>query len=153
VLAGLGDRVARPGHVAVATILSGATAALYVATESLAVAYVGVFLWGVDVAFFDVPAKTLMQRYAPTRFHGRVLSINQSLEPLADVIVAPAAALALGFVGVQLLGVVGGGIAAVGGLYAWRRSRHLGPPPPAGPVDPSAGTARDAIALGGSAPG
>jgi MFS family permease len=43
-LAVIGDRVARPKYVAVATIVSGATAALYVGTESLAVAYVGVFL-------------------------------------------------------------------------------------------------------------
>src|SRR5690606_23516367 len=51
-LAVLGDRVARPRYVAIATIVSGATAALYVGTESLVVAYVGVFLWGIDVAFF-----------------------------------------------------------------------------------------------------
>jgi predicted MFS family arabinose efflux permease len=75
VIAALGDRVATPRHVAVATVVSGATAALYLGTESLAVAVVGVFLWGVDVAFFYVPAKTLLQRYTPRRAHGRVLSI------------------------------------------------------------------------------
>jgi len=151
-LAALGDRIARPRYVAIAVIVSGATAALYVGTHSLAVAFVGVFLWGVDVAFFYVPAKTLLQRYAPTRYHGRVLSLNQSLEPLAGMIITPLGALALGVVGVQLLGVLGGVAAAIGGLVALRLGWRLAVPAPV-PVDPTAGTPRDAIALGGSAPG
>src|SRR5690606_5195135 len=99
---------AKPRYVAVAVVLSGATAALYVGTHSVAVAFVGVFLWGVDVAFFYVPAKTLLQRYAPTSYHGRVLSLNQSLEPLAGMIITPIGAVALGVVSVQALGVIGG---------------------------------------------
>lgn len=91
-LAAIGDRVARPRYLAIATIVSGATAALYLGTGSLAVAYVGVFLWGIDVAFFYVPAKTLLQRYSPTSAHGRILSLNQSFEPLAAVVMAPVAA-------------------------------------------------------------
>lgn len=151
-LAALGDRMARPRYVAVAIVVSGATAALYVGTQSLAVAFVGVLLWGVDVAFFYVPAKTLLQRFAPAEFHGRVLSLNQSLEPLAGMVVTPLGALALGVVGVQVLGVVGGAIAAAGGLVALGLARRLVVPGP-GPVDPTAGSPRDAIALGGSAPG
>lgn len=151
-LAAVGDRIARPRFVAVAVIVSGATAALYVGTHSLAVACVGVFLWGVDVAFFYVPAKTLLQRYAPTEFHGRVLSLNQALEPAAGMIVTPLGAIVLGFVGVQLLGVLGGAVAAIGGLVALRLGRRLVVPARV-PVDPTAGTSRDAIALGGSAPG
>jgi len=151
-LAALGDRIARPRYVALAIVVSGATAVLYVGTHSLVVAFIGVFLWGVDVAFFYVPAKTLLQRFAPTAYHGRVLSLNQSLEPLAGIIVTPLGALALGFVGVQLLGVIGGVVAALGGLVALRLGWRLAVPAP-GPVDPTAGTPRDAIALGGSAPG
>jgi len=94
-VAAIGDRVARPRYVAIATIASGAAAALYLGTESLAVAFVGVFLWGVDVAFFYVPTKTLLQRYSPANAHGRILSLNQSLEPLGSVVGAPAAALML----------------------------------------------------------
>lgn len=151
-LAALGDRIARPRYVAIAIIVSGATAALYVGTQSLAVAFVGVFLWGVDVAFFYVPAKTLLQRFAPTAFHGRVLALNQALEPAAGMIVTPLGAVALGVVGVQALGMIGGGVAAFGGVIAlwlgWRLTVPTGVP-----VDPRAGTPRDAIALGGSAPG
>ena len=151
-LAALGDRIARPRYVAIAVIVSGATAALYVGTHSVVVAFVGVFLWGVDVAFFYVPAKTLLQRYAPTAYHGRVLSLNQSLEPLAGMIITPIGALALGVISVQALGIVGGAIAAVGGLVALRLGWRLAVPTGVA-ADPRAGTPRDAIALGGSAPG
>jgi predicted MFS family arabinose efflux permease len=151
-LAKIGDRIARPRYVAIAVVVSGATAALYLGTESLVVAFIGVFLWGVDVAFFYVPAKTLLQRYAPIAFHGRVLSLNQSLEPAAGIVMTPLGAVALAVVSVQWLGVIGGALATLGGLWLWRRARRLALPPP-GPVDPHAGTARDAIALGGSAPG
>jgi predicted MFS family arabinose efflux permease len=152
-LAALGDRIAKPRYVALAVVVSGATAALYLGTESVVVAFVGVFLWGVDVAFFYVPAKTLLQRYAPMEFHGRILSLNQALEPAAGIVMTPIGALALGVVGVQVLGIAGGVGAVLGGLVALRFARRLRPPPPAGPFDDREGTARDAIALGGAAPG
>jgi predicted MFS family arabinose efflux permease len=128
-LAAVGDRIARPRYVAVATIVSGGTAALYLGTRSLPVAYVAVFLWGVDVAFFFVPAKTLMQRYSPTAAHGRILSLNQSLEPLASIVMAPVAAALVGVAGVQALGVGGGAAVAVAGAIALGLARHLGPFP------------------------
>ena len=152
-LAVIGERIARPRYVAVAMIVSGLTAALYLGTESKVVAFVGVFLWGVDTAFFYVPARTLLQRYAPTAFHGRVLSLNQSLEPAAGIVMTPLAALALGVVSVQVLGITAGLLATGGGLVLFRWARRLGPPPPVVPLDPTAGTSRDAIALGGAAPG
>jgi predicted MFS family arabinose efflux permease len=152
-LARIGERIARPRYVAIAVIVSGLTAAIYLGTRSLTVAFIGVFLWGADVAFFYVPAKTLLQRYAPIAFHGRILSLNQSLEPLAGVIVTPLGALVLGVVSVRLLGVLGGALATVGGVMVLLWSRRLGPVPVATAVDPSAGSARDAVALGGSTPG
>ncbi|MEO7837472.1 MAG: MFS transporter [Acidimicrobiales bacterium] len=152
-LAAVGERIARPRYVALATVVSGGTAALYLGTDSLAVAFVGVFLWGVDVAFFYVPAKTLLQRYSPLAAHGRVLSLNQSLEPAAGLVMAPVAAVLVGVVGVQRLGVAGGAVVAVAGVVALHLSRRLGPPPPAVLGDPTAGSPREAIALGGPAPG
>jgi predicted MFS family arabinose efflux permease len=129
-LARLGDRMARPRYVAVATVVSGATAAIYLSTESLVIAFIGVFLWGIDVAFFYVPAKTLLQRYAPAAAHGRILSINQSLEAVGALIATPVAAAAAGALGVQVLGVAGGAAAAVAGIVALRLARRLGPAPP-----------------------
>jgi hypothetical protein len=104
------------------------------------------------VAFFYVPAKTLLQRYAPVSAHGRILSLNQSLEPLAAVAVTPLAAVAVGIVGVRQLGVAGGVVVAVAGVIALRLAARLSPVPRPGPVDTTAGTARDAVALGGPAP-
>ncbi len=153
VLATIGARVARPRNVAIAMVVSGLTAAAYVGTESVVIAFVAVFLWGLDVAFFYVPAKTLLQRYAPTEFHGRVLSLNQALEPAASVVVTPIAAVAVGVLSVQAMGLIGGLFAVVSGAVALSFVPRLGPPPTARSVDPRAGTSRDAIALGGPAPG
>jgi predicted MFS family arabinose efflux permease len=152
-LAVVGERIARPRYVAIAMVVSGLTAALYLGTESEIVAFVGVFLWGVDTAFFYVPARTLLQRYAPTAFHGRVLSLNQSLEPAAGIVMTPLVALALAVVSIQVLGIAAGVIATIGGLVLLRLARNLSPPPPPVPLDPTAGSSRDAIALGGAAPG
>lgn len=152
-VAAIGGRAATPRWVALAGIASGITAALYLGTRWLPVAGVGVFLWGVGVAFFYAPAKTLLQRYAPTTAHGRILSLNQSLEPLASMVTAPLAAALVVTLGVQAAGMAGGAAAVFAGAVALRRGRHLAPPPAGVPLDPAAGTSRDAIALGGSAPG
>ncbi len=151
-LAVVGDRVARPRYAALAMIVSGATAALYLGTESEVVAFIGVFLWGVDTAFFFVPTRTLLQRYAPTAFHGRVLSLNQSLEPAAGIVATPLAAVALAVVSVQALGLVAGALAAAGGVVMLLLARGLALPT-ASDYDPTAGSSRDAVALGGAAPG
>jgi predicted MFS family arabinose efflux permease len=151
-LAVVGERIARPRYVALAMIVSGITAAIYLGTESEVVAFIGVFLWGVDTAFFFVPTRTLLQRYAPARVHGRVLSLNQSLEPAAGIVATPLAAVALGVVSVQALGVVAGAIATVGGVVLLVLARGLAAPT-ASDYDPTAGSSRDAVALGGAAPG
>jgi predicted MFS family arabinose efflux permease len=151
-LAVVGERIARPRYVALAMIVSGLTAALYLGTESEVVAFVAVFLWGVDTAFFFVPARTLLQRYAPAEFHGRVLSLNQSIEPAAGIVMTPLVAVALGVISVQTLGVAAGAVATAGGVVLLWIARGLAPPT-ASEYDPTAGSSRDAIALGGAAPG
>ena len=151
-VAAVGERLATPRVVALATVVSGATAALYLGTTSIVVAYVGVFLWGVDVAFFYTPAKTLLQRWAPVSAHGRILSLNQALEPAAQVVATPVAAGLVVWLGVQSLALAAGAVVAVAGLLALRRASRLPPVPTAIVVDATAGSARDAVALGGPAP-
>jgi predicted MFS family arabinose efflux permease len=151
VLAAWGDRLVRPTIIGAAVVASGLTAALYLGTSSVTVAFIGVFLWGVDVAFFYVPARTLLQRYAPSRFHGRVMALNHSLEPAAGIVMTPLAALALLVVSVSALGVGAGLIATVGGCFMWRRARRLPVPEPSEVADPP--SLRDAIGLGGAPPG
>ena len=132
-------------------IVSGATAALYLGTESEIVAFVGVFLWGVDTAFFFVPARTLLQRYAPAAFHGRVMSLNQSLEPTAGIVMTPLAAVALGVVERADAGDRRRGDRHRRRCRAAPARRGLAAPT-ASEYDPTAGSSRDAIALGGAAP-
>ena len=152
-LAKIGDRIARPRYVAIAAVavrldcrvvrrhhLVGGRAGRRVPVGGRR----GVLLRAGQDAFAAVRAPA---------FHGRILSLNQSLEPLAGMVITPIGALALGLVSVQVLGVAGGGLTIVGGLLLWRWARGLSAVPAGGPVDPTAGTACDAIALGGSAPG
>ncbi|HWH35835.1 MAG TPA: MFS transporter [Acidimicrobiales bacterium] len=153
VLATRGQALARPRVVAAATVVSGAAAVVYIGTRSLVVALIGVFFWGACVGFFYAPAKTLLQRYTPVAAHGRILSINQSLEPLSDLVVTPLAALALVGADVRLVGVGAGAVLAAAGLVALVTAHRLGPLPPPAAGDPGAGTSRDAVALGGPAPG
>ena len=64
----------------------------------------------------------------------------------------PLAALALGVVSIQALGIIAGAIATVGGVVLLLLARGLAAPS-ASDYDVTAGSSRDAIALGGAAPG
>jgi predicted MFS family arabinose efflux permease len=118
----LGDRVAGPRALSVSVILSGLTAALYVGTRIPAVAMVGVFLWGVDVAFFSAPSRTLLQRNSPPEAHGRVLALYRTMHSVADVTALPLAGLAAGVIGVQATALSMAALAFVAGLVALRAS-------------------------------
>jgi MFS family permease len=54
----IGDRLASIRALAVSVALSGVAAATYVRTRLIAVAFVGVVAWGVDVAFFLPPCRS-----------------------------------------------------------------------------------------------
>lgn len=153
VIATRGQGLARPRSVAIATAASGVAAMVYVGTTWLPVAFVGVFLWGAGVAFFYAPAKTLLQRYTPVAAHGRILAINQSLEPLADMAITPLTAFALVGGDVRLLGIGAGVMLSSAGIVALLASRRLGSLPPALPVYLTAGKSRETLAHGGPALG
>jgi MFS family permease len=112
----LGDRVATPRVLAVSVLLSGFTAVAYVGTRLIAVAFVGVFLWGVDVAFFSAPSRTLLQRATPASSHGRVLSLFNTVESWVAMLAIPLAGLVASAVGVQGLAFIVGAIATTAGL-------------------------------------
>ena len=151
-LAAIGDRIARPRSVALATIFSGATAALYVGTESLAVVFVAVFLWGTGVALFYVPSKTLLQRYSPLAFHGRILSLNQSLEPMASLVVTPIAAVRWARSACPFS--VCSEARARSDRDSPRRASHRLPPVPRPrAADTSSGSSHDGLTRPGPAPG
>lgn len=124
----LGDRVATAGALACTVLLSGVAAATYIGTGSPAVAAVGVFLWGVDVAFFSAPARALLQRHAPVVAHGRVLGLHATLHAGGDLVALPVAGLLADLWGVQVAALAFAVLAVVAGAAGWLASRRLGAP-------------------------
>ncbi len=116
----LGSRVTNPRFLAATVALSGATAAAYVGTHIIAVAFVGVALWGVDVAFFAAPSRTMLQQHTPPSLHGRVLALNRTLHNASDVVSLPLAGAAMSWAGPQGTGLAVGAIAACAGLAGLR---------------------------------
>jgi predicted MFS family arabinose efflux permease len=116
VLPRLGERVAGVRPLAWAVTLSGLTAGLYVGTHSVLAAYAGVFLWGVDVASFAAPSRTLLQRGSPVHAHGRVLALYRTAHSVADVVALPLTGLAVARFGVQAAGLAMAGIAGAAGV-------------------------------------
>jgi MFS family permease len=131
----LGDRVARPRAVAASVVLSGVAAAIYVGTGLIAVAFLGVFLWGVDVAFFSAPSRTLLQRATPVSAHGRILSLSTTVESWASMAVVPLAGIVASSIGVRGVAFIAAGVASAVGLAGFLRA----PAPPA----PAVGDLRD----------
>lgn len=104
-------------------------AAVYVATGSLVIAMAGVFLWGVDVAFFMPPMQTVLQRSTPVEAHGRVMSLAATANGVGSLVAIPIAGVAVGAMGVSGTGALVGLIAVLAGLAgaAAASSRgHLG---------------------------
>jgi predicted MFS family arabinose efflux permease len=115
ILPRLGDRVASVRTLALAVGGSGFAAALYVGTHTLAVAMVGVFLWGVDVAFFLPPMQTVLQRSTPVDTHGRVMAVASAVNGLGQLIAIPLAGLIVGAIGVSGTGAMVGALAVLAG--------------------------------------
>jgi len=121
----LGERVTGTRALSLSVLLSGLTAGLYVGTRNPAVAVVGVFLWGVDVAFFSAPSRTLLQRNSPPEAHGRVLALYRTAHSVADVFALPLTGLAAGVIGVQAAALCVASTAIVAGFIGFRSSGGL----------------------------
>jgi predicted MFS family arabinose efflux permease len=117
-----GGWVATPRALAVSVLLSGFAAVIYVGTGSAAVAFVGVFLWGVDVAFFSAPSRTLLQRATPIAAHGRVMSLFTTVESWAGMLAIPLAGLIAEQIGVRGLALVAAGITTTAGVVGVLRA-------------------------------
>jgi sugar phosphate permease len=121
----LGDRVATARALACTVLLSGLAAATYIGTSSAAVAAIGVFLWGADVAFFAAPARTLLQRHAPVHAHGRVLGLHSTLHAWGDLVALPLTGFLAELVGIQSAAMAFAGVAVVAGAVGWFAARRL----------------------------
>jgi MFS transporter, DHA3 family, macrolide efflux protein len=96
----LGDRLASFGWVALGVGASGLAAIVYLGTPFVAVAFVGVGLWGVATAVIAGPSRTLLQRSSPESTHGRVLAADMVAGSAAELIGVAAAGILVGAFGV-----------------------------------------------------
>jgi predicted MFS family arabinose efflux permease len=120
----IGDRVASVRALAASVAVSGVAAAVYVGTHVVAVAFAGVFVWGVDVAFFMPPMQTLLQRATPIESHGRVLALAATLDGTGSLVAIPLTGLAVAAVGVPATGAMVGALAVAAGLAGWTVDRR-----------------------------
>lgn len=126
----LQDRVTSFGWVAAGAAASGMTAALYLGTPWVAVAFVGVALWGLVTAILSGPTRTLLQRNAHESVHGRVLATDQVGASGAQLLgIALTGVLVDAFgVSAALLGL-GSAVAVVALLLDRSERRAVSPPP------------------------
>lgn len=127
VVSRLGERVARVRVAAVAAMVSGLAAALYVGTAVPAVAFTGILLWGCVTALFVAPARTLVQRATPVSTHGRVMAIDGTLNSGGHLVALPLVGLAAAAAGVQAAGVAFAAVPVVGGIVTLWRTRAGNP--------------------------
>jgi MFS family permease len=116
----LGDRLASVRALAASVAVSGVAAATYVGTHLVAVAFVGVVAWGVDVAFFLPPMQVVLQRATPTAAHGRILALSSTADGVANLVAIPLAGVCVGLLGVRATGVLVGALAVVAGIAGWK---------------------------------
>ena len=101
IAANLGDRLATFRFVVAGVFGSGLMAIVYLATPWVAVAFIGVALWGVATSMISGPSRTLLQRGSPVTAHGRVLSADLMSGSTGELVGLGLAGLAVTVVGVQ----------------------------------------------------
>ncbi len=69
-------------------VAAGLAATAYAATSVLAVSFTASFAWGVSVALFSAPSRTLLLRHTPAAAHGRVLGAWQAVSSLGQLLPA-----------------------------------------------------------------
>jgi MFS family permease len=67
---------------------AGLAATAYAATPFVAVSFMASFAWGVSVALFSAPSRTLLLRHTPAAAHGRVLGAWQAANSLGQLLPA-----------------------------------------------------------------
>lgn len=110
----LGDRIATGGFVIAGVFFSGLMAIVYLGTPWIAVAFVGVSLWGAATAMISGPSRTVLQRGSPMTHHGRVLSSDLMAGSTGEMVGLFGAGLLVTAFGVQWTALgLGLGVAAV----------------------------------------
>lgn len=111
----IGERMATLRWVAFGVVASGLSAIVYLGTPVVGVAFVGVALWGVSTAAISGPSRTVLQRGAPERVHGRVMAADMFAGNIAMLTGTVLAGPAIGALGVPVTITVFGLVAVVVG--------------------------------------
>lgn len=119
----LGGRVVGVRPLSLCLIASAIGAVTYVATTTVAVAYIGVMWWGASGAFFYAPTVTILQRGTSPAIHGRVLGGFRALNGAVQLVAIPVIGVIAANWGVPAAGAVMGGAAIVTGLCGVVSSR------------------------------
>jgi hypothetical protein len=101
IVARVGNRAASWRTVRLSALGAALCAPVYVGTNNVVVAVIGICIWGGATAWLIAPRNTLLQRATPVRAHGRVLAIDSALRSWGHVIALPVSALLLGVFGVR----------------------------------------------------
>lgn len=125
VAAKVADRIATLRWVGVGVFFSGLTAIVYLGTPVVAVAFVGVALWGVATAVISGPSRTVLQRSSPQRAHGRVLSADLMAGSAGELVGLGLAGVLVSASSVPVSTVALGVLVALGG--AWLGGLTRGP--------------------------
>lgn len=122
----VGDRMATMGWVNAGVIGSAIAGVLYLGTENIVIAFIGVSVWGLFTALIWGPSRTVMQRAAPESAHGRVMAADQMAQSLATFLGLGVAGITIGAFGVQRV-VIGLAVFVVvaGVLVELASRRHL----------------------------
>jgi MFS family permease len=116
----VGDRMASLRWVGIGVLGSGATAILYLGTPWVVVAFLGVGLWGIATAVISGPSRTVLQRAAPQRAHGRVLSADLMAGSTGELVGLGSAGLLISAFSVPVAIVALGAAVAIAAVWLGR---------------------------------
>ena len=140
-----GDRMARFSWIATGAIGSGITAAVYLGTGSVVIAFIGVMLWGFFSGVIWGPSATMLQRATHESLHGRVMAADMLSQNLALFLGLAAGGVAIGAVGVRTWVISLGAFVAVAGTALALSDRAAArTAPAASPAPASADRLQDA---------
>jgi MFS family permease len=115
-----------PSRMSLVIAAAGVAATAYAATPLLPVAFAASFAWGVSVALFSAPSRTLLLQRTPESAHGRVLGAWQAVNSLGQLLPALAVPVLAGL-GTQAV-LVGVGVLLAGvGATTWAAGRPAVP--------------------------
>jgi MFS family permease len=140
-----GDRMANFTWITTGVVGSGITAAVYLGTNSLVVAYLGVMVWGFFTGVIWGPSATLLQRATHESLHGRVMAADMLSQNLGLFLGLGAGGILIGALGVRTYIVgLGAFVAAAGVALAASDRAAARTAPAASPALQSADQPQDA---------